>query len=345
MTTMGRLRHGWSALAVVVALLLGMTLGATGVRGQDASPAAAPASVEERMNQFGPVEASEAYQIAFMQPYPNLTFWQILQASLEERAAAAGVEVDVIALSSGNVSEQVSQMEDAVTQGYDGIILGTVDAAGIVAGIQVANEAGIPVLAVDTAPAGGELVSLVQTDNVAAAGSAGAFIAEQIGGSGKVLNLQGDLANQTGQARSEGIEAALAEFPEIEVISQTTNWQQQQAVSVTENVLTSDPEIKAIFAASDDPAFGALQVIEEAGRDDIVLVGFDANPQAVEAVAGGRFAAEVAQFPAVMGAVGVDLLVRHLNGDDVPDLVDSGSALITAENVDQFLLAPATPEA
>lgn len=342
MTPMVRMRHAWSAVSVV--LLFALTLGAGAVRGQDASPAASPASVEERLNQFGPVEASEEYRIAFMQPYPNLTFWQILQAALEERAAAAGVEVDVIALSSGDVSEQVSQMEDAVTQGYDGIILGTIDAAGIVPGIEAANEADIPVLAVDTAPAGGELVSLVQTDNVAAAGVAGAFIAEQIDGSGKVLNLQGDLANQTGQARSEGVEAALAEFPEIEVISQTTNWQQDQAVAVTENVLTSDPEIAAIFAASDDPALGALQVIEEAGRDDIVLVGFDANPEAVQAVASGRFAGEIAQFPAVMGAVGVDLLVRHLNGEEVPELVDSGSALITQENVDQFLGA-ATPEA
>ncbi len=339
-------RRGGAAvgtLAGLLALLLGVGVGGAGVVAQEATPAGGQAAVEERMNEFGPVEADEAYRIVFMQPYPNLTFWQILQGAIEERAAENGVEVETIALSSGDVSEQVSQMEDAVTEGYDGIILGTIDAAGIVPGIEAANEAGIPVLAVDTAPAGGELISLVQTDNVAASRLAGEFIAEQIGGSGKVLNLQGDLANQTAQARSQGIEEALAEFPEIELISQTTNWQLQEAVAVTENALTSDPEIEAIFAASDDPAFGALQVIEDAGRNDIVLVGFDANPQAVEAVASGRFAGEVAQFPAVMGTVGVDLMVRHLNGEEVPERVDSGSGLITRENVDEFL--PATPVA
>lgn len=331
-------------VAMVLALLLGLGAGAARVGAQEATPAGGEVSVEERLNEYGPVEADEAYRLAFLQPYPNLTFWQILQAAVEERAAANGVTVDVIALSGGDVSEQVSQMEDAVTQDYDGIVLGTIDAAGIVPGIEAANEAGIPVLAVDTAPAGGELISLVQTDNVAASRLAGEFIAERIGGAGTVLNLQGDLANQTAQARSEGLEEALAAFPEIEVISQTTNWQQQEAVTVTENALTSDPEIAAIFAASDDPAFGALQVIEEAGRDDIALVGFDANPQAVEAVASGRFAGEIAQFPAVMGTVAVDLLVRHLNGEEVPARVDSGSGLITAENVDQFL-TEATPEA
>lgn len=335
--TQRRFRAVWSMPFVMLALALG--IGTAGVRGQDATPEADP------MTQYGPVQGNEAYRLAFMQPYPSNTFWQILQAAVEERAAANGVEVEVIALGTTNVADQVSQMEDAVTSGYDGIVLGTIDAAGIVPGIQAANEAGIPVLAVDTAPAGGEIVSLIQTDNVAASRVAGEFIAEAIGGSGKVLNLQGDLANQTGQARSDGLHAALDPIPEIEVIDQSAHWTQEEGLSITENILTSDPDLKAVFGANDPAALGALQAIQSAGRDDVIIVGFDAIPEAVLAVQNGEFAADIAQFPAVMGTVGVDLMVRHLNGETVPELVDSGSGVITQENVEQFLPDAATPAA
>ncbi|HLL50253.1 MAG TPA: sugar ABC transporter substrate-binding protein, partial [Thermomicrobiales bacterium] len=173
-----------------------------GVLAQDATPSASP--VADPATMYGPVQGNSPYKLAYMQVFPENPFWVTMKESVEARAAENGVTVDTFALpTASGVADQVSQMETAVTQQYDGIILGTVDAAGIVPGIQAANTTGIPVLAVDTAPAGGDFISLVQTDNIAAARLAGEFIAEQIGGAGKVLNLQGDLANQTGQARNQ----------------------------------------------------------------------------------------------------------------------------------------------
>jgi ribose transport system substrate-binding protein len=247
------------------------------------------------------------------------------------------VTVDVIALpTSSGVADQVSQVEDAVTQAYDGIILGTIDAAGIVPGIEAANAAGIPVLAVDTAPAGGDLISLVQTDNIAASRLAGEYLVEQLPNGGKILNLQGDMANQTAQARNEGFHSAVDGVEGITVIDQSAHWLQEEGLSITENILTSDPDLAAIFAANDPPALGALQALKAAGRDDVIIVGFDAIPDAVEAVKNGEMAATVAQFPRVMGIVGVDLMVRHLNGEEVPELVDSGAMLVTGENAEAF---------
>jgi ribose transport system substrate-binding protein len=261
-----------------------------------------------------------------------------MKEAVEARAAENGVTVDTFALpTASGVADQVSQMETAVTQQYNGIILGTVDAAGIVPGIEAANNAGIPVIAVDTAPAGGDFISLVQTDNIAAARLGGEFIAEQIGGSGKVLNLQGDLANQTGQARSDGLHQALDEYPDIQVIDQSAMWDGPKGMAITENILTSDPDIVAIFAANDPPALGAIQALKAAGRDDVVVVGFDGTEAGLQAIKDGDLAADVLQFPDAMGIIGVDLIVRHLNGEDVPERVDSGSGIATAENVDQYL--------
>ncbi len=307
-----------------------------GALAQDASPEASPAADPSTM--YGPVQGNEAYRLAFMQVFPENAFWQILKEGVEARAEEDGVTVDVIALpTDAGVADQVSQFEDAVTQGYDGILMGTIDAVGIVPGIEAANAAGIPVLAVDTGPAGGELISLVQTDNVAASKLAGDFIAEELGGAGKVLNLQGDMANQTAQARNQGLHEALDAFSDIQVIDQSAHWRQDEGFTITENILTSDPDLNAIFAANDPPALGALQALTAAGRqEDIFIVGFDAIPDAVEAVKNGQMKATVAQFPRVMGIVGVDLMVRHLNGEEIPELVDSGAMLVVQENAEEF---------
>jgi ribose transport system substrate-binding protein len=325
-------RDSWS-LALAVALVFGLLFGGIGVYAQDATPEAGA----DPMTMYGPVQGNEEYRLAFMQVFPDNPFWQALKEGVESRAAENGVTVDVIPLpTNAGVSDQVAQMEDAVTQGYDGIILGTIDAAGIVPGIEAANAAGIPVLAVDTAPAGGELISLVQTDNVAASRLAGEYLNEVLGGQGKILNLQGDMANQTAQARNEGLHAALDGVEGITIIDQSAHWRQEEGLSITENILTSDPDLNAIFAANDPPALGALQALKSAGRDDVIIVGFDAIPDAVEAVKNGEMEATVAQFPRVMGVVGVDLMVRHLNGEEVPAQVDSGAMLVTQENAEEF---------
>jgi ribose transport system substrate-binding protein len=308
----------------------------TGVLAQDATPSASP--VADPRTMFGPVQGTSPYKLAYMQVFPENQFWVTMKEAVEARAAEDGVTVDTFALpTASGVADQVSLMETAVTQQYDGIILGTVDAAGIVPGIEAANNAGIPVIAVDTAPAGGDFISLVQTDNIAAARLGGEFIADQIGGKGKVLNLQGDLANQTGQARSDGLHQALDEYPDIQVIDQSAMWDGPKGMAITENILTSDPDIVAIFAANDPPALGAIQALKAAGRDDVVVVGFDGTEAGLQAIKDGDLAADVLQFPDAMGIIGVDLIVRHLNGEDVPERVDSGSGLATPENVDQYL--------
>ncbi|MFL5760023.1 MAG: sugar ABC transporter substrate-binding protein [Thermomicrobiales bacterium] len=305
---------------------------------QGATPEASPEATPDLMTKYGPVKGNSAYKLAFMQVFPDLPFWITMKAAITARAAEDGVTVDVFSLpTASGVADQVAQLEDAVTQQYQGIILGTVDAAGIVPGIEAANNANIPVLVVDTAPAGGDIISLIQTDNVKASALGGEFIADAIDKSGKVLNLQGDMANQTAQARNEGLHKALGEYPDIKVIDQSAHWMEAEGLSITENILTSDPDIKAIFGANDPPALGAIQALKAANRSDVVVVGFDGTKDGLQAIKDGTLAADVLQFPAVMGTLGVDLLVRHLNGEEIPTKVDSGSGLATADNVDQYL--------
>lgn len=326
-------------LGLTAALAATPALTWSGALAADATPAATPVAMtaDDRKKQYGPVQGAKPYKIAYMQVFPDNPFWTTMKDAIEARAKENGVTVDTIALpTASGVSEQVSQFETVVTQKYDGVILGTVDAAGIVPGIEGANKAGIPVISVDTMPAGGAIISIVQTDNIAAAKSGGEFILARIG-TGKILNLQGDLANQTGQARSDGVHQALDGQAGVSVIDQSTHWLATEGQTIVENILTSDPDIKAIFSANDPPALAAVEVLKAHNRADVVVVGFDGTKAGLQAIKDGTLAGDVLQFPDVMGVVALDLLVRKLNGETVPTKVDSGSGLATKDNVDQYL--------
>ena len=125
----------------------------------------------------------------------------------------------------------------------------------------------------------------------------------------------------------------------VEIVGRNgTNCTEELGISVAEDLLTANPGLKAIYAACGPPAVGAAQAIENAGiaNDDIVLVGFDACCGELEKIASGQEDATVAQFPAKMAELGVDALVKAINGETVPALIDSGAALVTAENASEF---------
>ena len=120
--------------------------------------------------------------------------------------------------------------------------------------------------------------------------------------------------------------------------SGATNCTEELGINVAEDILTANPDLKAIYAACGPPAAGAAQAIKNAGidTDDIVLVGFDFCCGEPEAIAAGIEDATVAQFPAKMAELGVDALVKAIRGEEVESLIDSGAALVTKDNMGEF---------
>jgi ribose transport system substrate-binding protein len=332
---------------VCAGLLLGWMVTFTALSAQEATPSPGTndsATPDLTASDYGPVPGQEAFRLAFLNPYPENAYWQAVQAAVVERAAADAVTVEVFALDSPSAPEQVAQISEVIAQGYDGILLGAVDPAGVVPGIVAANEAGIPVLAMDIQPEAGEIVSLVQLENVAAAKAAGAFIAEAIGGEGLVVNLRGSMESEAAQDRDEGLHAALDRFPDIDVVSERADWRRETAAARIRQHLsvssagtpTTAPEVDAIFAANDAMALGAVDALKEKEVDGVIVVAFGGAPEAMAAIAEGDLAGTVAPLPTRVGAIAVDLMVRHLNGETVPPRVDPGFVLVTASNVDQF---------
>jgi ribose transport system substrate-binding protein len=342
-----RARHALLAVLLIVA----MTLGSRASAAQPATPGTPPATPvqsDPSAGDLAPVRAAEPYRLLLLVPFPEDPFWHGVQEAVIERAATDGVAVDVVALSTPSVPEQIAQIENGLAQGYDGILLGPVDATAVAPGIAAANAAGIPVLAIDTAPIGGEVISVVRTDNVAATRLAGQLIGAELDGQGTVLNIQGDLATVVGQERDQGLREGLTPFPEITLVSTEGNWNRGTAYGQTMAQLPRVDEgtpmppvplVNAVFAADPAMALGAAQAVEDAKADSVVVFGFGATDETLEAVRNGTVEAVVAELPQRAGVLAVDAMVRHLNGESIPPVVDSGFSLVTRDTLEEYVAA------
>ena len=284
----------------------------------------------------GAAEDDGTTSIAFVGFSSTNEFWLTLARSADARATELGVDFIDLTSAEPDASAQVAAVENAILQNVDGIIIGAADSRAFGNVLDRAAEAGIPVIAVDTGIDHPQISSLIQTDNLAAARLAGEYIVDATGGEGKLLIIGGAAGHQTGDARKNGVEEVTSAAG-MEVIVEYADWLESNAADIMQNQLGANPDINAVFAAWDPGAVAALSQIKQAGRlDDIVLVGFDALPVALSAIAAGEMEATVRQDPQRMGREGIDLMMQVINGESVPEYTPIDGVIIDASNVADF---------
>jgi ABC-type sugar transport system substrate-binding protein len=138
--------------------------------------------------------------------------------------------------------------------------------------------------------------------------------------------------------RKAGFLAALASAPKLHVVaSQPADWDREKALNIFQNMLQAHPNIKGVFGSNDEMALGALQAIHTAGRDHkIVIVGYDAIQDSLNAIRKGDMDATIAQLPAEVGELGVKNAIQVVNHQAVPPVIPTEVKLVTAENVASF---------
>ncbi len=291
---------------------------------------------------ISPYIANAAGKVAVITPYLAQPGTQFYVEGFEAAAKSHDWEVNVID-TKGDVAAVISRMEDSVTQNVDAIVI-NVDPAQIAAGLAAASDAGIPVVGMDS---GNDpmLVTNVTSNGYAMAAETTSYVVNRLNGAGKVVMFVFD-AFPPVQARGVIADAIFANTPDIEVIERITPDVQDGGIADSraqmEALLAANPDkgsINAVWAAWDQPALGALQAIEAAGRSDegIVIVGMDANPQARDAIkAGGNFEASMAQDFMGIGASAADVVARVLGGEEIKEpVIYVPTKLITQSNVDE----------
>lgn len=285
-------------------------------------------------------EVLAAGKIAVITPYLAQPGTQFYVEAFQDQAKANGWDVNVID-TKGDVAAVISRLEDAANQKVDAIVI-NVDPAQVAAGLETAKKAGVPVFGMD-AGASPLLVVNVTSNGYAMAADTAAYVANRINGKGAVVMFVFD-AFPPVQARGVIADAIFKNNPDIKVLDRVTPDVKDGGIADSrakmEAILTANPAkgaIAAVWAAWDQPALGALQAIEAAGRggEGIVITGIDANPQAREAIAkGGNFEASMAQDFKGIGRTTAEMVKRHLAGEKIKQgVIYVPTKLITATNV------------
>jgi ABC-type sugar transport system substrate-binding protein len=289
----------------------------------------------------GPTLAADK-PLTIMTSLPNMAFPFFVHMQKELRAEAGDLGEITLMESDGQGStpKQTADVEAAIIQGVDGIIISPNEVDAMAPALQQAVEAGIPVVTIDRRVDNVEgILAHVGADNVKGGEAQGQLIMSLFPDGAKVLNLQGQPGSSPAIDRNAGVHNVLDAHAEKYpfVFEQTAGFARDKGLSVTEAGLAgmSEPP-DVIVAANDDMALGAIEAIKASGQD-IPVIGFDALPEALASIQGGELSASIEQFPGEQSRTALRLLVDYLRDGKEPAeaLVLLTPVAITEGNFDQ----------
>lgn len=271
-------------------------------------------------------EKSEANMIGFSISTLNNPFFVTLEEGANAKAEELGLKL-VVLDAQDSPSKQLNDIEDLIRKKVSVILINPTDSDAVVSAIKSANNAGIPVITVDRSANGGNIVSHVASDNVAGGVLAGEFLLSQVGNGAKVIELEGVPGASATRDRGEGFNQAVKGKLDV-VARQTANFNRAEGLTVMENLLQSNKDITGVFAHNDEMALGAIKAIEAAGITGVIVVGFDATNDAVQAVKNGEMTATVAQKPNLIGELAVAAAGKIIKKENVDSVVNVELALV-----------------
>jgi len=206
----------------------------------------------------------------------------------------------------------MSQIEDVIIKKPNAIVFVPVDYKAMVAGMTKMNEAGIPVTNVTDRVAGGKSIAFVGGDDYSLGLQTARFLIKSMGGKGNIVILEGVKGSLTNLDRVRGFNDAIKEAKDVKLLaSQPANYQHLQAIQVLENLLQAHPKIDGVLAANDAMAIGAIEALDGANRQALV-VGINGTKEAVEAIKAGKLLASGDYNGFLQGCISTAIAVRAL---------------------------------
>ncbi|MGW0510364.1 sugar ABC transporter substrate-binding protein [Streptomyces olivaceoviridis] len=242
-------------------------------------------------------------KVGVILPLLTSPFWQSYNDYVPKMAKSEGVEALKTVNSNSDPSQQITDIDNELNQGVRGLVVAPLDSAAIQAGLDQAERKGVPVVAVDVAPDKGKVAMVVRADNVAYGKKACDYLGQHVG-SGKVVQIMGDLASVNGRDRSEAFRSCVKEkYPRLKVLEIPAKWESDTAAAKLDTLLNANPDIKGIYLQAGGvylaPTLQTLKsknMLKAAGQQGhIAIVSNDGIPQEYEAIRKGQIDATVSQ--------------------------------------------------
>lgn len=267
-------------------------------------------------------------------------YWRTLREGMEigvDKANDNGfnINVDIRAPQSENDDEgQLSIVRDMINREFDGLLLSPISDGNLIPGVESALENEIDVINVndgiiEIAP------SFVGPRAIENGEALAEWLYNQIGEEGKVGIVMGMPRAFAARQRTEGFENWISEnAPGIEIIEkQNADWDRGRAKDIADTWISLHDDLDAIFANNDTMALGIQESVNESGRD-ILVMGVDGIGEAYESIRRGELSATVDSFPTYKGQIAVELMLRKIGGQEIPEVIWTPQAVIDENNVD-----------
>jgi ribose transport system substrate-binding protein/D-allose transport system substrate-binding protein len=276
-----------------------------------------------------------------------------MESGIKEEASAAGTDVTVQAANSiTDTTGQADKLNGLAGQDFKCFIVNPITGTNLIQGIAQLSAKNVPIVNIDSPidadaakAANAKITTYIGTDNADAGAKAAAEMGKLLPGGGTVALIGGTSGDVTSAARLDGFTKAVP--ANLKIISTVAaDWERQMALTKATDIMTANPTLSAFFVANDDMGLGVAQAIANRGKTGSVkVISVDGNKDAFEAVKSGGIDAVVAQFPYVIGAMGVDACKAAIAGKTLPADVKAPVQVVTKANVDAALASAPKPAA
>jgi ribose transport system substrate-binding protein len=277
--------------------------------------------------------------------------FQAIEVNLTVKAARqAGLKVLPVANANGDAGRQITDFHNLIAAGAQALLVMPTDSNAVAPAVAFASSRHVPVVSIDNGVAGGKVFMIVRANSVQMGKSACEAVGKALGGKGIVLSLLGDQATSAGRERTSGFNDCMtSEFPAIHVNQQPTYWKTDRAVSAAQTVLSSTPDLGAIYMQSDSVMLaGVLNVLKGAGKltkvgapRHIFLVTIDGTPEALEKVRGGYVDTVISQPVDLYVKFGLSYLQAAMEGKTFQSGPTDHDSVITTFDGSPMDLLPA----
>jgi ribose transport system substrate-binding protein len=282
--------------------------------------------------------AAQAETVALVTINQQALFFNQINDGAKAAADKAGAKL-VIFNANNQAAAQNSAIEDYITQKVDGIVLVAIDVNGVKPAITAAKKAGIPVVAIDARIPDGDTAAFIGVDNTGAGEQIGTFFADWVkknGGAAKV-GIVGALNSFIQNQRLDGFKktAGVSGVTFLDTVDGQNV--QDTALTASENLMTANPDMTAIYATGEPALVGAISAVASQNmKEKVKVFGWDLTAQAIKGIDEGWIAAVVQQDPYKEGEAGVNTILALKKGEKVEPNIDIPVTIVTKENVDQF---------
>jgi ribose transport system substrate-binding protein len=270
-------------------------------------------------------------------------FWQAVKLGAEQAAEDYNVEITFEGPEAETmVDKQVDMMKTALAKNPVGLAMAAIDPESIRADIEAAKAKGLKVVGFDSGV--GDLgASHCSTDNYAAGALAAENAAKLLGNKGKVGIVGHSQTMVDAVKRVDGFKDYIEKnCPDIEVVDiQYGEGDHLKSADIAKSMLTAFPDLDCIYASNEGAAVGTYNGLKEIGKiGAVTIIGFDSSKALKDAIRAGEIAGAITQDPVAMGYKAVEAVVKLVNGEDVPEIIDTGCYWYDATNMDEDHIAP-----